>query len=502
MLARRTSLVLFGYAILLTFLFHQHDFGINLVIAELVLFAYFGMIGSFNRLTPIFAIILFLTLLSLAFTVITNSTFIYFMHFALLIATVGLLIYPNAKSILSSYILGVSNIVLAQFKMVEQLSASKNKKGFHLGKSIWRRKIYFVPLMIVLIFITLYRNSNPVFNRFFVKFRTAIFDLLDSFFVKIEFSLIFTFFVCLLITAFFIFHNKHEETINADIASNDNMLRAKKKKTIFSGSLALKNEYKAAVFLIACLNLILLLLNLLDIQHVWFNFKWEGQYLKAFVHQGTYLLIASIIIAVGLALYFFRHNLNFFKNNRTLKILTYIWLAQNTILIISVAIRNTYYIKYYALAYGRIGVYIFLLLTLFGLLTVLYKVKSRKSMFYLLRTNSFFILFTLTISACFNWDVIIAKYNFNNADKSFLHLEFLADLSDNALPYLDYDKNEITQIEDIQSTMFSRKTYYISPEDYIRVIQYRKNQFFDKWEKQHWLEWNYAEYRAYQKLKK
>src|SRR5690606_12977260 len=106
-------------------------------------------------------------------------------------------------------------------------------------------------------------------------------------------------------------------------------------------------EYRSAVLLFFGLNGLLAFLNFMDIYWVWFNFKWEGQFLKDFVHQGTYMLILSIVISIGLVIYYFRRNLNFFQRNRRLKYLTYLWLGQNALLAVSVFIRNGYYISYY-----------------------------------------------------------------------------------------------------------------------------------------------------------
>ena len=208
----------------------------------------------------------------------------------------------------------------------------------------------------------------------------------------------------------------------------------------------LKNEYKAGIFLLIVLNILILILNLIDINWVWFNFKWEGQFLKQFVHEGTYLLILSILISIGLVLFFFRENLNFYSKNRTLKYLSYVWIIQNGILTISVAIRNFYYINYFSLAYKRIGVLLFLILTLYGLYTVFNKVKNKKSNFYLFQYNFSALFILLIVSSIVNWDKVIANYNFKHANKSFLELNYLADFSDKTLPYLDKPLHELEEI--------------------------------------------------------
>jgi hypothetical protein len=232
----------------------------------------------------------------------------------------------------------------------------------------------------------------------------------------------------------------------------------------------------------------------------WFNFEWEGQYLKQFVHEGTYLLILSIIISIILVLYYFRGNLNFYRKNKLLKYLSYIWLIQNAILAISVAIRNFWYINYFALAYKRIGVIIFLALTIYGLYTVVVKVWKRKSAFYLFKVNSFALLIVLVVSSVFNWDVIIARYNFKNSDKSFLHLDYMATLSDRALPYLDKSLYDLMVIDQLQKEKFPFEEKFLTPEEYHVIIEDRKKEFKNKWGEKGFLSWNYQEYLAYRKL--
>ena len=92
------------------------------------------------------------------------------------------------------------------------------------------------------------------------------------------------------------------------------------------------------------------------------------------VHNGINALIASIIIAIIIILYFFRGNLNFYKNNKKLKVVTFIWIFLNLILVINIVIKDCQYIYYFGFTYKRIGVLVYLLLTLIGLFTTFIKV--------------------------------------------------------------------------------------------------------------------------------
>jgi hypothetical protein len=274
----------------------------------------------------------------------------------------------------------------------------------------------------------------------------------------------------------------------------------------------LKNEYRVGIFLFGGLNMLLLMMNIMDIDRVWLNFEFEGQYLQQFVHYGTIVLIIAILLSIVLVLTFFRGNLNFYKKNIWLKRLCYLWLGQNAILAISAGVRNFYYIQHYSLAHKRIAVMFFILLVLYGLFSVFIKIRDTRSSFYMLRKNAVAWLIVLTISAGFNWDRVIAKYNFSREDGAFVHLNFLYTLSDSALPHLDQPLDKVTAMDRKQQGLWmgafkrglTRKRYrnlYMSPEEYSIKIAYRKAAFQWKWKKKSWLEWNYAEWKAYQEIR-
>ena len=134
-----------------------------------------------------------------------------------------------------------------------------------------------------------------------------------------------------------------------------------------------ESTYRNALNLVIALNALLLINNIIDIRYVWFadlSGKTALQ-LKEYVHEGTYLLIFGIVLAISIILWLFKGGLNFEENTPKssfiLRGVTMIWLAQNALLALSVGIRNLQYILYYGLAYKRIGVFIFLALTIYGL---------------------------------------------------------------------------------------------------------------------------------------
>ncbi len=122
----------------------------------------------------------------------------------------------------------------------------------------------------------------------------------------------------------------------------------------------------------------------------------------------------SIVIAIVLILYFFRGNLNFFEHNKKIKVLTYLWIGLNVLLIAFTTYKNYGYVEALGLTYKRIGVFVYLLLTLTGLFTTFIKLANLKSFAYLARTNFATLFFLLTVSAAVPWNRLVTGYNLTN----------------------------------------------------------------------------------------
>ena len=201
--------------------------------------------------------------------------------------------------------------------------------------------------------------------------------------------------------------------------------------------LDLRKEWLAAVACLGLLNVLLALVNAVDVRWLWLGFRpAPGFDLTQFVHEGTYVLIFSILLAAGIMLWFFRRNLNFYRPGLPLlRGGATLWVAQNAFLALSVGLRNYYYILYTGLAYKRIGVYAFLALTLFGLATLLLKIWQRRSLFALLRLNSWAAYAVLLGLALGNWEIWIARYNLQ-ARFPAIDYGFLLNMPPRVLPEL------------------------------------------------------------------
>ena len=244
--------------------------------------------------------------------------------------------------------------------------------------------------------------------------------------------------------------------------------------------LDLKNEYRIALMVVLSLNVLLFIVNMIDIKYLWLDATERSPAaLSQFVHEGTYLLIISIVLAMSVLIFFFRDNLNFYKENNLLRLAAYAWILQNSMLALSVGMRNFKYIDAYGLAYKRIGVMIFLVLTLVGLLTMFYKIRDIKSFYYLLKTNAW-ALYLVLVATCFvNWDVAITRYNLT-ADTKTIDMKFLLEeVSDKNLFVLYEHRDRIAE-----------KTNYN-----FHFVENKREQFKSRQKKYGWASWNYADYR-------
>lgn len=504
---RSPKFVLLISAVIFALLFSEKATGLNLLIYEVIILVWLHFSRQINWSTPTMRFLLIAQLLTLIFTVWHHSTWSYFIHFIVSALFVSALIEPRMRSLVLIGKQALINLLGSYQNLFTDKKDDSTKKAGFIAKS-WRiLRIILWPLVILLLFLFLYGLANPSFDSIIGKIYDGIDWFFTTLFESLNFAFVGTMILGSMIGIYILYRKRSEGSVEADLDGSDERIRTKRRRKGFRMR-GLLYEYRSGIFLFSALNLALLLLNILDIHHVWLNFQWEGQYLQEFVHQGTYALIFAILLSLVLVLYYFNGNLSFFSKNKNLKVLCYIWLGQNIFLALSAGLRNWYYIQYYSLAYKRIAVAFFLVMAIYGLYSVIVKVRHTKSAFYLLRMNALVWAVVLVFSAGFNWDRIIASYNFSKSEGSFVHLNFLAGLSDSALPELDQPLGKLEKIHHYQETTFfegslSSESYgrlYISANHYAKLIALRKKRFKRHWEQKSWLEWNYAEARAYAAL--
>ena len=491
------------FTLLYTLLFWQEQLGINLLIYStgLMVYLYAQHKESFKQTSV--KVTLAGTLLTGIMVIIYNSTISKFAHLTSCWIMVGFVHQHHLKSIshIISYILLhylKTPIILLRELKPKSATTSLKFPVFN------RLKITVIPFMLLAVFYLLFFLANPRFaelsNRIWGNFFSYLGDLLN----QISFSRIFFTLAGLIITGGVVYVSQPLALKNWLTNQQDTLIRKRKvrKDRVFDPMIALRNEYKSALILIGLVNLLLLIVNTIDISWIWINFTIsKGMVLKHFVHEGTYLLIASILLSIGIILYYFRNNLNFFPNNKLLKVLAYIWMTQNIILAISVFLRNYHYINMHGLAYKRLGVIIFLILTLVGLISMLIKIRQTKTAFYVIKLNTWACYMMMALMSMVNWDLLIAKFNLSHWNKQGIDVAFYLTISPKTIPYLLQNLPTVEEQLNACNRHGSNYTEFHSYQDFYRALCNKKLAYLNQQKNYSIFSWNLADAQTINALK-
>lgn len=497
----KIALVIFtlGYSLL----FWHEKLGVNLLIFSLGLIVYlFSQYRTaFNQTTV--KITLAGSIISGIMVVVFNSTISKFAHLTSCWIMVGFIHQHQLKSI--QHI--IQYVILHHLK-VPALFVHEIKAAETSGKSklpiFYYARITAIPLILLTVFYLLFYTANPKFAKLSNQVWGHFFSMLGDLFQHISFSRIFFTLSGLFIVTGIIYTSQPSYIKQWVNQQKDRLVRQRKirRGRVFDPINALRNEYRAALILIGLVNLLLLVVNTIDISWIWFNFTIpEGMVLKHFVHEGTYLLIASILLSIGIILYYFRNNLNFFPQNKPLKVLAYVWMAQNIILSISVFLRNYHYINMHGLAYKRIGVIIFLILTIVGLVSMVIKINKTKTAYYVIKMNTWACYVMMVLMSLLNWDLLIAKFNLSHWHKQGIDVGFYLTISPRTIPYILNNLPTIEEQLNACNKHGSNYTNFATYEEFYQALCNKKLAYLNQQKEYSTFSWNLADARTIQALK-
>lgn len=451
-------------------------------------------------------------LLAAVLVVVNNSDLTAATYYISLVLFIGFAHYQALQTIYTAGLGTAIQLITVPATLIKRLSDVKIG-NFNLKPVFRPIKYILLPIIILLIFTTIYSGANEIFGQYLEKTLTHISDFLNYvfgfIFQDLSIERFFHFCLGILVTTglTITFYNKSIEKVEANC--NETLLRIRRSQRpksiwyevahtftsqMITKKLALKTEYIIGVISFVSLNLLLLSVNLIDISTLWFGYKPSGNF-STDLHEGTNALIFSIVLAMAVILYFFRGNLNFYSKSRTLKTLAFAWMVQNFILIISVFIRDGYYIEFYGLTHKRIGVVVFAVLCIIGLATVYLKVAKKKTLFYLFKVNGN-IWFVLLLAFSFvNWDVFIAKYNLAQSERVAIDADYLLYLSDKTLPILDKNRSKLYDIP--SKGLYGREiSKPCNVEFYSQKLDKRIGYFKERYEQVSWLSWNLQDWNT------
>ena len=474
------SLLASGLA--LPFLFWGEGLGLNLLLLELILLI--GLVLNqkdlFRESTALFLIGAWG--LSILMYLLNHNGYALTVNIGAMLGLVGIAQYRTIRFLWGGLGLGIWSIGLGPHRYVSWMLEQ------HAGKSRlsemyrWLR-LAILPGVVVFIFLILYCIASP-------RFGNLLFDTLDFLLSWTQLDgltgRVFLFFFGVLLAIPFALQWQGRKAHRWE-ALQETLVRQPGNDSLWRmiwgirGVMALKKEYRMGIIVLSALNFLLLLVNGIDLPYVWLNFsKASAAELSQYVHAGTQVLIATILMAAALILYFFRANLNFYPDHKPLQLLATAWLAQNAWLALSVGMRNYRDIEAYGLTERRVGVFVFLLLTLIGLWAVFQKVHDRKTLAYVFNRTAWGMGIVFLLMGSFNWEVLVTKYNIHFPSREGVDAAYLVGQMSTDNLYILWEEWE--QLADLDPRL--------DREQLADKLQYKNSKLQEKAQFYTWRSWN------------
>ncbi len=410
--------------------------------------------------------------------VVVHSTTSLIAHTASLLLLVGFAQERELRFVWYGLVLGAFSVFAAPFRMLDRSRKESGKSPQCPALFRWLRHAV-APVFIVIPLLFLYLIGSDDFLGLFGALVFRLVNVLDA--TSLPHTLGVAAIGFLLILPLF-FVADEVGLSDKEGALSDTLQRHRRSRKIRFRPTALLSHYRRGVVTLGLLNGLILITNLTDLRYIWLETNaLSPAQLSQYVHAGTTSLVLSILLAMVVVLYYFRGNLNFYRGNLLLRRLTYLWLAQNAFLALSVGVRNWHYVSAYGLAYGRIQIAFVLLLILVGLYTLYRKVRHALSLSFLLLANGLALWLFLIAFGAVNWPGIITRVNLTQAPAEVDWDYLITDLDERNLFLLDAEAKRLP----------SRLTWKIQD----KIRRARKAQ-----QNEDWRGWNYPDYRNRKRL--
>ncbi|WP_264534975.1 DUF4173 domain-containing protein [Flavobacterium sp. N1736] len=445
-------------SLIFTLLFYKESIGVNLAIFGLVLT---GLICYFfqDRFTDRSHLVLVITAILSCLAFAWYGDFVSFLAMFLSIVFLQFKTHEVQLKILQVFPLVFLNGITTLgrvFMFSQWLPESKIHNNFTKKLIAY----FIIPIIFVALFFTVYSFGSDHFSSLFTDYQLDL-DIWQLFVITVlGFYISFTFW------------NYWIPEVSYDLNPKLNNEFSDKEKNTNENTfsfLDLNFERKSGEITLLLLNLMLLVF-IVTYNYEQFFEVIEASKLSADTHERVNAIIFSIVMAVGVILFYFKGGFNFDKKAANLKRLSKIWIVLNGVLILSTAIKNSEYVSFFGLTYKRLGVYAFLILAIIGLIYAFLKITKQKTNAYLFNQMVWYFYGTVLLCSFFNWGNLITNYNIS-VNKG-VEPRFLSGLNFNdetrreyfSLHKFDGQYNEIQRENEIEKyqneTVLSKVLYY------------------------------------------
>lgn len=411
-------------SLIFTLLFYNESVGVNLAIFGLVLT---GIICFFfqDRFTSRFHLVLVVTSILSSIAFAWYGDFVSFLALAMSVCFLQFKTQETNLKIVQVFPLAFINGIasLGRMLMFSQWLPKREIKNDFAKKLI---AYFLIPTVFVGLFFIVYAFGSDHFSALFTDYYLDVNFLQLILIALLGFYLSFTFWNYWIPEPFYEY--------NSRLNNNFNDENAFRNQRTFS-FLDIDFERRSGEITLVLLN-ILLLVFIVTYNYEQFFEVIEKSKLSAATHERVNAVIFSIVMAVGVIMFYFKGGFNFDEKAKNLKLLSKIWILLNGILIISTIIKNSEYVSFFGLTYKRLGVYAFLILAIIGLVFTFLKITKQKTNAYLFNQMVWYFYGTILLCSYVNWGNLITNYNIS-VNKGVEPL-FLSDLNFNDETRRDY----------------------------------------------------------------
>jgi len=399
----QTNFTLLLGSLLFNLLFYKQSFGLNTVVFTAFVSILFLLIKPKElkqKESILLLIVCIISSLGNFYVGTVLSAYAWFVSFLLFIGSLnGIKNSLFVKLINGLYVaaMGFIHDRLQPAKSPEEspkikVSKSEKNTGFIVLSVV-------ITILFVMLFSYLYSLSNPTFQVWiasidisFINFSWLLFTLLGFLFLKNMTSN----------GELDILTAPERELENTWLSKKDNNDNHNHKRTLLG------------TILMAALCLLIVVYLISDILHFKNTTAIVASDLSTIVHEGVNALIISILLAIGIILTVFSRNIHFYKSNRTLKLIASIWIILNILIVLITCYKNYLYSFNFGLTYKRVGVFIYLLLCISGLITTLIKIHKAKKIIFLFQKNLSITISLFLLLSCLNWSKMVTSFNLEN----------------------------------------------------------------------------------------
>jgi hypothetical protein len=189
-------------------------------------------------------------------------------------------------------------------------------------------------------------------------------------------------------------------------------------------------------------NLLFAVQTAMDINYLWRGAALpDGMSYASYAHRGAYPLIVTALLAAAFVVAAMRPG-SAAERSSTMRMLVFLWIGQNVLLVISSMLRLHLYVATYLLSYWRVAAFIWMLLVATGLILIVARIVTCRSNAWLISANVALLALTIWICGLINFPSLVASYNVAHANGpaafgQIIDLHYIVELGPEAIPALD-----------------------------------------------------------------